>query len=219
MPPEVTGERLDRFVADRLSDHSRSRVAAWIRDGRVRVDGAPGRPSTLVKAGQEVVVEVPPPPPVTLTPQPMELDVVHVDDELLVVEKPAGLVMHPGAGHPDGTLVNGLLHRFETLSPLGLPDRPGVVHRIDAGTSGLVVVARTEAAHNVLAAQFAAHTVERRYLALSRRSQAYTLLIILSNTSGNACDICLVKLVSISKLGMLDGGKPPDRGRSANYPA
>ncbi len=96
----------------------------------------------------------------------MDLVVVHEDDALVVVDKPAGLVVHPGAGHPDGTLVNGLIHRYDTLSPQGLPDRPGIVHRIDAGTSGLLVCARTQAAHDALAAQFAAHTTQRRYLAL-----------------------------------------------------
>lgn len=132
----------------------------------MRVDGNPARPSLKVLAGQQVVVDLPPPPVVGIIPQPMALDVVYEDDDLVVVEKAAGIVVHPGAGHPDGTLVNGLMHRYGTLSPLGAPDRPGIVHRIDAGTSGLLVCARTEAAHNGLAAQFAAHSTERRYLAL-----------------------------------------------------
>ncbi len=97
----------------------------------------------------------------------MDLVVVYEDDELVVVDKPAGLVVHPGAGNPDGTLVNGLLERYGALSPIGLPERPGVVHRIDAGTSGLLVVARTERSHGALAEQFSAHTARRRYLALA----------------------------------------------------
>lgn len=129
-------------------------------------EGGRLRASTTVQAGQVFRVRVPAPAPIDLVAQPMDLAVVHEDDALVVVDKPAGMVVHPGAGHPDGTLVNGLLHRYGELSPLGLPDRPGVVHRIDAGTSGLIVCARTQAAHAALAAQFAAHTTERRYLAL-----------------------------------------------------
>jgi len=132
----------------------------------VQLDGTRARPSTALREGQVVHVRVPPPPPVALEAQPMDLAVIYEDEHLVVVDKPAGLVVHPGAGNPDGTLVNGLLHRYGQLSPIGAPDRPGIVHRIDAGTSGLLVCARTEPAHNALAAQFAAHTADRRYLAL-----------------------------------------------------
>lgn len=125
------------------------------------------RPSTALAAGQRIDVAPPPDPTPTLAPQPVDFGVVYADDHLVVVDKPAHLVVHPGAGNPDGTLLNGLLDRFAPLSPVGAPERPGVVHRIDAGTSGLLVFARTEPAHHHLAAQFAAHTAERRYLALA----------------------------------------------------
>ncbi len=132
----------------------------------MRVDGRAGRPSTRVADGQLVEVDIPAPEPIGVVPQEMDLDVVFEDDALVVVNKPAGLVVHPGAGNRDGTLINGLMHRYGTLSPQGAPQRPGIVHRIDKGTSGLIVCARTEAAHNGLAEQFAAHSTERRYLAL-----------------------------------------------------
>jgi 23S rRNA pseudouridine1911/1915/1917 synthase len=147
-------------------EHSRSRIAGWIADGCVRVDGRPARAGQALKAGQRVEVDVPPPEPVEAVPQPIPLNVVFEDADLLVVDKPAGLVVHPGAGNPDGTLVNGLLHRYGELSPLGAPLRPGIVHRLDGGTSGLMVVARTEAAHRALAAQIESREMERRYRAL-----------------------------------------------------
>ncbi|MCB9543232.1 MAG: RluA family pseudouridine synthase [Myxococcales bacterium] len=164
---EAAGSRLDRFLADQLPDHSRTRLAAWIRDGYVRLDGAPARPSVKLAAGQQVHVDPPADPAPVLEAQPIPLTIVYSDAHLVVVDKPAGLVVHPGAGNPDGTVVHGLLHHFGALSPVGAPERPGVVHRIDAGTSGLIVFARTEAAHHHLAAQFAAHSVDRVYLALA----------------------------------------------------
>jgi 23S rRNA pseudouridine1911/1915/1917 synthase len=147
-------------------DQSRSRLARWIRDGDVRVDGATARPSLALKPGQRVTIEVPSPEPVEVVPQPIPVNVVYEDADLLVVDKPAGLVVHPGAGHRDGTLVNGLLHRYGALSPVGAPLRPGIVHRLDAGTSGLLVVARTEPAHHALAKQLATREMERRYRAI-----------------------------------------------------
>jgi len=132
----------------------------------VSLGGARPRPSTRVCAGQVISVEVPDPEPVAVIPQPMALTVLYEDADLAVVDKPAGLVVHPAPGHPDATLVNGLLHRLGALSPIGAPLRPGVVHRLDAGTSGLLVVARTAEAHQGLARQFAEHTVRRRYQAL-----------------------------------------------------
>ena len=139
-----------------------------MRDGRVQVNGrVVVRPSTKLHAGQVVDVSPPTLEATALLPQAdVPFEVVYADDDLVVVDKPAGVVMHPGAGHPDGTLVNGVLHHVGSLSNIGASHRPGVVHRIDAGTSGLVVVARTDAAHQHLARQFAEHTVERRYQAL-----------------------------------------------------
>ncbi len=164
---EGAGSRLDRFLVMHLPEHSRTLLSEWIRDGRVRVQGALAKPSLALKLGFMVDVDPPEPPSVELVGSDMDLRILYEDEALVVVDKPAGLVFHPGAGHPDGTLVNGLLGRYGTLSPVGGPLRPGVVHRIDRGTSGVVVVARTEVAHNHLARQFAAHTVDRRYLAVA----------------------------------------------------
>ena len=131
------------------------------------MDGAvERRPSAALRLGAQVQIDLPPPPPSTLIAEDIPVRVVHEDDDLIVLDKPAGLVVHPGAGHATGTLVHALLHRYGALSPVGAPSRPGIVHRIDRGTSGLLVVARTERAHMGLAAQFAAHTVDRRYWAL-----------------------------------------------------
>lgn len=161
------GQRLDSTLAGRCPNHSRSRLAQWIKEGRVSVAGKVAKKSsTALAEGAEIVLRRPAPPSNTLVPTEMEISVIYEDEALLVVDKAAGRVMHPGPGHPDDTLVNGLLARYGELSPVGLPARPGVVHRIDADTTGLVVVARTEVAHNHLAAQFAAHTVRRRYRAL-----------------------------------------------------
>ncbi len=166
MPQEADGERLDRFLTALYPEHSRSHLAEWIREGRVAVGRTVVKPGLALRAGWLVEVEPPDPPPVDLVPEPMALEVPYIDDSLVVVEKPAGLVVHPGAGHASGTLVHGLLALCGTLSPLGLPLRPGVVHRLDRDTTGVMVVARTEAAHLHLARQFSEHSVDRRYLAL-----------------------------------------------------
>ncbi len=141
-------------------------MALWIKDGRVTVNGAPGRASTSLRPGSTVEVDEPPEIVIDLLAESLPFEVVYQDDDLVVVDKPAGLVVHPGAGHAQGTLVNGLLGRVGSLSPVGAPTRPGIVHRIDRGTSGLLVVARTEAAHHHLARQFSRHEVSRRYWAL-----------------------------------------------------
>jgi 23S rRNA pseudouridine1911/1915/1917 synthase len=166
--PEA-GERLDRVLASRL-DLSRSRLKALIESGRVAADGATIRePSTKVKPGQLLVVEVPPPEPDTPLPQAIPLQIRHEDEHLLVLEKPAGLVVHPAPGNPDLTLVNALLaHCGEALSGIGGVKRPGIVHRLDKDTSGLMVVAKSELAQAALAAAFAARTIDRAYLAIVR---------------------------------------------------
>jgi len=162
------GQRLDRFLAEHLTDHSRSRLATWIREGRVRVDAVVElRPSAALRVGTRVDIDVPDAPAPTLVGEAMPLEIVHEDEDLVVLVKAAGVVVHPGAGHAFGTLVQGLLNRYGTLSPVGAPSRPGIVHRIDRGTSGLLVVARTERAHHDLAAQFAQHSVDRRYWAIA----------------------------------------------------
>ncbi|MFN3197861.1 MAG: RluA family pseudouridine synthase [Bradymonadia bacterium] len=163
---DLVGMRLDRALAQMLPDYSRSRLAQWVKTGRVKVDGAKTKPSLALDAGVQVHIDLPPPEPTECIATPMDLDIVYEDAELVVVNKPAGVVMHPAPGHQDDTLVNGLVARYGNLSPIGGPHRPGVVHRIDAFTTGVVVVARTERAHHHLAAQFAEHTVDRRYHAL-----------------------------------------------------
>jgi 23S rRNA pseudouridine1911/1915/1917 synthase len=164
--PEDAGARLDRWLAERLPDLSRARLQALIDEGRVLVDGRPARPSARVKAGQRLSVDVPAPVEAVPRPQDIPIRVVHEDARLLVLDKPAGLAVHPGAGRAEGTLVNALLHHVKDLSGVGGVLRPGIVHRLDRGTSGLLVVAKDDSTHRALAAQFAARTVEKEYLAL-----------------------------------------------------
>ncbi|MBL8666372.1 MAG: RluA family pseudouridine synthase [Rhodospirillales bacterium] len=166
--PDKAGSRLDRFLADSLPDLSRTRLQSLITAGRVsHGEGTAVDPAMRVRPGQAFAVTVPPLPPEMPQPQAIPLDVVYEDEHLLVVDKPAGLVVHPGAGNPDGTLVNALLaHTGGRLSSIGAPLRPGIVHRIDKDTSGLLVVAKTDAAHRDLAVQFARHSVERTYHAI-----------------------------------------------------
>lgn len=165
---ENNGRRLDRVLADEISDISRSRLKALIEDGHVTVNGKGATdPSGKVRAGQ--VYEIAVPPPVSATPEAEDipLDVVYEDKDLLVINKPPGLVVHPAAGNHDGTLVNALLaHCGATLSGIGGVKRPGIVHRLDKDTSGLMVVAKNDAAHQGLSAQLADRTLSRAYLAL-----------------------------------------------------
>ena len=160
------GERLDRHVARRL-DAPRNQVRAWIEAGRVRVDAAPRRPSHPVRAGDRIECD-PPPRPVEdrVAPEPGELTVLHEDPWLVVIDKPAGLVVHPGAGVAAGTLAHRLLHRYPEMAGVGGPGRPGIVHRLDRDTSGVMVAARTAEAYRSLTRSFAARRVEKRYLAI-----------------------------------------------------
>ncbi len=160
------GERLDRFLAQRLPGLSRSRLQALIRQGRVTANGLAGKPSLRLKRGDGVEVVVPPPEPVEMAPEAMPLEVVYQDRDLLVVDKPAGLTVHPGPGHPSHTLVNALLALCTDLSGIGGELRPGIVHRLDKDTSGLMVVAKHDAAHQSLSRQLKERLVQKRYLAL-----------------------------------------------------
>jgi 23S rRNA pseudouridine1911/1915/1917 synthase len=164
--PEDEGSRLDAWLTRRLPAHSRSRFQALIAEHRVLVDGASARASARLRAGQRVSVAIPEATPAVPQPEDIPLRIVHEDGHLLVVDKPAGLAVHPGAGRPGGTLVNALLHRVRDLSGIGGVVRPGIVHRLDRGTSGLLVVAKDDATHRALARQFAGRTVEKEYLAL-----------------------------------------------------
>ncbi|MCA9495295.1 MAG: RluA family pseudouridine synthase [Myxococcales bacterium] len=164
----VAGEgRLDTVVAETFPELSRSRSAALIREGRVSLDGrVVTRPSERCAVGAELVVDLPPPRPVATEAQDLPLRIVFQDEHLAVVDKEAGMVVHPSAGHADGTLVNALLHHLNDLSGIGGEERPGIVHRLDRGTSGLLVVAKTDAAHRALQEQFAVHEAGRIYLAV-----------------------------------------------------
>jgi 23S rRNA pseudouridine1911/1915/1917 synthase len=161
-------ERLDRYLAARLPALSRMRLKALIQQGNVRLGGVTiTEPSHRVKRGDAIHLELPPPVPARPEPQAIALAIVYEDDELLVVDKPAGLVVHPAPGNPDRTLVNALLaHLGDRLSGIGGVKRPGIVHRLDKDTSGLLVVAKTDRAHAGLAEAFARHDIERAYLAL-----------------------------------------------------
>jgi 23S rRNA pseudouridine1911/1915/1917 synthase len=166
--PEASGKRLDRALADALPTLSRERIKALISTGALTLDGGLARdPAIKLKGGEAASLSVPDAAPAEAPAQAIPLTILFEDDHLLVVDKPAGLVVHPAAGNPDGTLVNALLHHCQgRLSGIGGVARPGIVHRIDKDTSGLLVVAKTERTHEGLARQFAAHTVERIYTAV-----------------------------------------------------
>ncbi|TVR82010.1 MAG: RluA family pseudouridine synthase [Rhodospirillales bacterium] len=166
---DKAGLRLDRVLADALPSVSRSRLKALIESGRVQDTSgdAVRAPSTRVRTGEIYAVDLPPPPDVRPAGQDIPLEVVFEDDHIIIVDKPAGLVVHPGAGNPERTLVNALInHTGGRLSSVGAPLRPGIVHRLDKNTSGLIVAAKTDAAHQGLIRQFAAHAIERAYFAL-----------------------------------------------------
>jgi 23S rRNA pseudouridine1911/1915/1917 synthase len=166
--PELVGTRLDQAVASRLPGVSRARVRRLIEEGAVTVSGARSKPSHRLRLGELICAEIPAPVPDRLEAEPIPLDVVYEDEHLIVVNKPAGLVVHPASSHRQGTLVHALLHHCRDLSGVGGVLRPGIVHRLDKGTSGLLVVAKTDASHQALQGQFAAHSVDREYLALVR---------------------------------------------------
>jgi 23S rRNA pseudouridine1911/1915/1917 synthase len=166
VPASLAGERVDRALA-LLTGWSRADVAALIEEGAVRIGGQPVVKSRRLAEGDEVEVEGEPAADAPPVAEPVDFPVVHADDDIVVVAKPAGLVVHPGAGHETGTLAGGLLHRFPEIAGVGDPMRPGIVHRLDRDTSGLMVVARTAGAHDALTAALAARAIERRYLALA----------------------------------------------------
>jgi 23S rRNA pseudouridine1911/1915/1917 synthase len=164
--PEEAWSRLDHWLAEKLPEVSRTRFRILVEEGRVTVDGRTVKASTRLKAGQRVIVRVPPAPPETLIPEPIPLEVVYEDAHLLVLDKPAGMVVHPGAGQSASTLAHALLAHAPSTAGVGGPRRPGIVHRLDKGTSGLLVVAKSQQAYLGLTAELAARRVSRRYLAL-----------------------------------------------------
>ena len=164
--PEGAGTRLDQYLADRLPQFSRTRLQEWIRAGHVRVDGVASRPNRRLHGGEAIEVLPPVSTPSRLAPAAIPLEVLHRDEHLLVLVKPAGLVVHPGAGTRGPTLVHALLGLGATLSGVGGEERPGIVHRLDRDTSGVMVVACSDAAHRALAAAFQERRVEKEYRAI-----------------------------------------------------
>ncbi|HYY55682.1 MAG TPA: RluA family pseudouridine synthase [Pyrinomonadaceae bacterium] len=163
---EEAGARLDAYLAAHIADWSRSRIKRLIEDGDVLVAGRTAKPSYKLRAADRVEVELSATPPAEFAPENIPLEIIHEDADLVVINKPAGLVVHPAAGIPSGTLANALVYHFERLSHTGGTARPGIVHRLDRDTSGLMVVAKTEAAHESLADQFRARSVFKSYVAL-----------------------------------------------------
>ncbi|MDX1443895.1 MAG: 23S rRNA pseudouridine(1911/1915/1917) synthase RluD [Gammaproteobacteria bacterium] len=163
IPLECAGQRLDQALAGLLPDYSRSKIKEWIKSGGILLEGRKPRPRDAVNGGEHWVVDVQLERQVGVEAQPLPLDIVFEDDHLLVINKPAGLVVHPGAGNPDATLQNALLHHCSSLSDV---PRAGLVHRLDKDTTGLLVVAKTLAAHTSLVAQLAERTVKREYEAI-----------------------------------------------------
>lgn len=168
--PGETRKRLDLFLAHRDPALSRSALQRLIEEGRIRLNDRPAKPSQKIKPGDCIVLEIPRPAPLDLKPEPIPLEILEEDEALVVLNKPVGLVVHPAPGHWSGTLVNALLHHFTgpdgALSSIGGKERPGLVHRLDKETSGVMVVAKTDQAHHALAAQFKEHSITREYEAL-----------------------------------------------------
>ena len=164
---DQSNSRLDKFLADRNPNLSRSRIKRLISEGMVSVDGVPRNAGFRLRPDQSVLIELPDEPaPAYMVAQDIPLTIIHEDDDLIVVDKPAGMPVHPGAGHPDSTLVNALLGMYPAIGSVGGAARPGLVHRLDKDTSGLIVVSRTDRAHESLTAQFKERSVGKAYLAL-----------------------------------------------------
>jgi 23S rRNA pseudouridine1911/1915/1917 synthase len=171
VPAEAAGQRLDQFIASQLPDLSRARVQQLLRDEQAMVNAAPAKPSLKLRGGEQITVSGGPPPPLRAIPEDIPLDIVFEDADLVVINKPAGMMVHAGAGATEdernrGTLVNALLHRFGQLSEVGGELRPGIVHRLDKETSGLIIVAKNDVAHRKLAHQFSHREIAKRYIAL-----------------------------------------------------
>lgn len=166
VPSGTPRQRLDKFLARECPEYSRAQIQRWIRDGQIRVNGEARDPKSPVQGGEVICMTPPRVQPTVLQPQVIPLDVLYEDDDLLVINKAPGMVVHPGAGQREGTLVHALLAHCRELSGIGGVERPGIVHRLDRGTSGLLVVAKHDRAHRGLSAQFAARQVEKTYLAL-----------------------------------------------------
>jgi len=159
-------ERLDSFISRNVPELTRSAALRLIESGHVTINGTPQKPALKLRGGETITIQIPPPVPAEPQPEDIPLEILYEDGEVVVVNKNAGMVVHPGAGNPEGTLVNALLAHCKDLSGIGGELRPGIVHRIDKDTSGIVVVAKSDRSHNALADQFKAHSIKRVYLAL-----------------------------------------------------
>lgn len=164
--PGEEGERIDKFLAEASEDWTRSQIQKWIKEGLAQVNGQPVKGNYRLTLDDEVSLKVPPVAELDVQAEPMDLDVAYEDPDVIVVNKPRGLVVHPAAGHYSGTLVNGLLYHCKDLSGINGIFRPGIVHRIDKDTSGLIMAAKNDKAHLSLAHQLKEHTVNRKYIAL-----------------------------------------------------
>ena len=160
------GKRLDALLREKLPEYSRSRLQSWIREGRVKLNGKPAKSSHTIRGSEEIDVEPAHLIPLKAAAEDIPLTVLYEDEAVVAIDKPAGMVVHAGAGVDSGTVVNALLHRFAALSTIGGDVRPGIVHRLDRFTSGVLLVAKTDPAHQSLALQFSSRTVEKIYLAL-----------------------------------------------------
>jgi 23S rRNA pseudouridine1911/1915/1917 synthase len=165
--PESAGTRLDVYLAGLLPQHSRSQLQRLVKGGSATLCGRPAKANAIVKGGDIVEIDVPDATPATPVAQDIDLPVIYQDDDVIVVNKPAGMVVHPAAGHDQDTLVNALLFHADNLSGVGGEQRPGIVHRLDRGTSGLMVAAKNDLAHRELTRQFHDREVEKEYLALA----------------------------------------------------
>ena len=163
---DETDRRVDIYLAGQVEGFTRSRIQSLVREGNVKVNGLPVKTSYRLKAGDEITLYVPPSSPYLLEPEPLELSLIFEDASIIVLEKPPGLVIHPAPGHKSGTLVHGLLHHCRDLSGIGGVLRPGIVHRLDKDTSGLLVVAKNDNAHNFLSSQFKNGKVSKKYVTL-----------------------------------------------------
>lgn len=164
--PSEAKTRLDIFLLQRLPDLTRSRIKNLIEDGLVSLNDMPAKAGVKVKGGDEISITIPEPQPVKAEPEKIPLDIIYEDKDIIVINKPPGLAVHPGAGRAKGTLVNALLYHCRDLSGIGGELRPGIVHRIDKDTSGVLVVAKNDKSHQFLAKQFKEHSIKRRYLAI-----------------------------------------------------
>jgi 23S rRNA pseudouridine1911/1915/1917 synthase len=164
--PHDSGKRLDIYISSCISDCSRSVATHLIREGKIRVQGMVRKPGYRVKAGDEICGCIPPPAPILFKPEPIPIEILHEDDDIIVINKQPGIVVHPAPGHHSGTLVNALLYHCPNLNGIGGALRPGIVHRLDKDTSGVLVAAKNDGAHLHLSRQFKSRRVKKMYLAL-----------------------------------------------------